>query len=322
MVGHGGAGPPACLIHPMLPRFLIVLLSLAQAAVFDGAGNKIRDGEVIRSKPAWRDFNSNNPEKLSGVGVLGAPWVGDVCTATLLDTGSASGPAYILTNAHCNFFAHWGLDFLRPDEVRTHRWTGYSVTFHHYMDLPASQRKSFSLKEITYITESRTDLAIYELNASLEELAKQGIRPVRVSKTRPAQGDRVKLIGVPLLYVAADQKSLHISDCALLEVASLKNGSYEAPESVRHQCASLPGFSGGPLLSSKGEIVLLNSHGSDDEAGDADCTYETRPCERVGGELVVRPELNYGQYVDRLPTCFHDGKFDLSLKACGLPKAN
>lgn len=310
----------------MSRAFVLILawfsLMSGHAAIFDERGRKIPDRDAPTSKVAWKDFIKKNELGLSGVGVLGAPFVGDVCTAFLVDTGHAEGPAYVLTNGHCNFFAHYGFDFLGPTEFREHQTTSFHVTFNHYPDVPTAQRKIFPLNELTFVTESGTDMALYRLRESLTELRAQGIRPLRLSSRPSVNGARVALIGAPLYYVLAEQKSLHISYCTLLGTVALKNGTYSAPESVAHQCSSLPGLSGGPLVDLQTrEVVLLNSHGSDDaSAWEAPCSYESRPCEvRPGRAPVVNPAMNYGQRVDRIAGCFDAwGAFNRTLKNCGL----
>lgn len=306
----------------MVSLFVVAYAAFADAAIFDAAGKKIPDSDASTTKIAWRKFSQSNPEKISGIAVLGDNTIGNVCTASYIDTGNPDGPAYVLSNGHCNFFEHWGFDPLRADEVRQNQTSSYFVTFNHHADVAAVERPVFKIRKLTYITESQTDVALYEIDTTQAELRKKGIRPLKISSVAPKKGDRATLIGIPLLNVDDDQKTLHASDCDLLETVALKNGIYDAPKSVRHRCASLPGFSGGPLVSS-GEIILLNSHGSaDDSRGDADCSYETRPCEVESGKKpVVREDLNYGQFVDGIAGCFgKDGKFDLSRNQCRLPK--
>lgn len=297
----------------------------ASAAIYDSAGVKLPDHEASGNRVAWRPFERNNVDGISGVGVLGDHLVGDICTASLIDSGHADGPAYILTNGHCNFFAHYGFDALKATEVREDRSTKYHVTFNHYMGTPAHERRRYKLKRLTYVTEHLTDVAIFEVDARLATLERDGIRPLKLSRFAPIEGTPVQLIGIPLLYVHPSQKSLHTSDCWLGHTVALRNGIYSAPESFAHKCDSLPGFSGGPLISRvTGEIVLLNSHGTaDDAASAAPCAYESRPCEvNADGSVVVRPELSYGQRVDTIAGCFDaTGRFSLRESGCGLSRS-
>lgn len=317
-------------------RSWIILSSLCLAAcsvrnaessptrsLFDAQGNKIAESEANSALPAWRPLDP--ADGITGVGVLGASFVivdKDVCTAFAIDTGVPSGPAYVLTNAHCNFFEHFGLDPLEAGEFRVDQATTYFASFNHFVAVPATQRRKLAFRRLAYVTESGMDLAIYEADATLAQVAGMGLQPLKLRSTRPQAGDTVRLIGVPLRTRDEDKQSLHISTCKVGGVVSLKNGIYTAPQSVKHECNSIPGFSGGPLLADDGAVVLINSHGTDDFSDDAPCTYATMPCEvSQSGETKVDRDVNYAQFVDGIARCFDAaGKFDLGQAECGLPR--
>jgi hypothetical protein len=298
-----------------------------EKAVFDANGQKIPDAQAGGARTAWRALDKNT-DGITGVGVLNATIVftnQDICTAFLVDSGNDDGPAYVLTNSHCTFFKHWGFDRLKATEHRVDQpVSSHFVMFNHFVDVPEKQRVSFKLKKVTYMTEYGTDVALLEVNATLKTLKDQGIIPLKLSATRPATGEAVRLIGVPLFHVSWSRNSLHISSCTVGRNAVIENGIYKAPESVAHQCSSVEGFSGGPLISiATGEVVLLNSHGAaDSSSGDAPCTYATRPCEVLSnGTKKVWNDLNFAQYVDGISGCFAaTGIFDLARTECKLPK--
>ena len=295
-----------------------------QKSVFDAEGQRLPDHDADSNRVAWRPLR-READGITGVGVLNAPIllaIPDICTASLIDTGATTGPAYVLTNSHCTFFEHWGFDPLKPDEFRTDRATSYYVTFNHFAGVPADLRMRYKLRRLTYTTEAGMDVAIMEVEATVAELLAKGIKPLKLRAKRPPFGEPVRLIGVPLVLVSEEKMTLQISECTIGRVAKLRNGIYSAPESVVHRCSSVPGFSGGPLLDAAGGIVLLNSHGATEDSSDPPCTYATRPCEVMpdGSEVVV-VEANYGQYVDRMAGCFGpDGRFDLARPDCRLPK--
>lgn len=298
---------------------LTATLSISSAAVFDRDGNHIPDWRAWSGHVDWEVVTPQ--DDLSGIGVLAVWPLGDVCTASLLDSGPDDGPAYVLTNAHCNFFEHLGTDPLDPDEHRLDQPTSYHMVFNHYVDVPRAQRIQLPLRRLAYITEHHTDVALYELEASLGEVRELGLVPLALTSEPPEPGDRVALVGVPLLYVPGALQSLHRSYCDVQQTVVLRNGDYLAPDSVVHQCSSLPGFSGGPLLSAEHEILLLNSHGVDETLPLPDCTYESRPCEVLpDGSTEVRPERNYAQHVHGIGSCFDErGRFGLELPGCALP---
>ena len=291
-------------------------------SLYDAQGRKVDESTANSSIPAWHALTPS--EGITGIGALGVTFGvvdPDVCTAFLIDTGVPSAPAYAVTNAHCNFFQHLGTDMLKANEFRTDRKTDYFIVLNHFVSVPESKRQTIPFKRLAYITESTTDVAIFETTKSIAEVTRMGFRPLKLRPTRPKLGDRMRLVGIPLRTSTYDQQSLHISSCNRGDEVALRNGIYSAPQSVKHKCSSIPGFSGGPLLGDDGTVVLLNSHGTDDFSNDKPCTYETMPCEvRANGQVVVDKDMNYGQYVDGIAACFTKGVFDLSPKNCTLPK--
>ena len=298
-----------------------------EKAVFDAHGQKVPDSEAGGPRTAWRSLDKS-ADRVTGVGVLNATIVftnQDICTSFLIDSGNKSGPAYVITNSHCTFFKHWGFDRLKSNEFRIDQpVSNHFVMFNHFVDVPENQRMRFKLKKIAYMTEFGTDLAILEVDATLQTLIDSGINPLKLRKTRPGFGEPVRLIGVPLFHVSWSRNSLHISSCTVGRTAFIQNGVYTAPQSVTHQCGSVEGFSGGPLISdATGEVVLLNSHGAADSAYfDAACTYATKPCEVLSdGTKKVWDNLNFAQYVDGISGCFESsGVFDLKRLDCRLAK--
>jgi hypothetical protein len=302
------------------------------AAIFDRNGSLLPDSQALSDAVNWRYLDSS--DKITGVGVLSAPIVGDICTGFLVKTDVSNGPAYVITNGHCNFFAHYGFDMLGAKEFRINRQTDYKITFFHRKDVPEKERVTYQLRRIVYITEHLTDLGIFELQseksrsaATLKELASRGIQGLKLSQRKVKQGESARLVGTLLFFPGMDWwdhsvRTVRLSPCRLQETVELKNGAYSAPQSVVHQCSSLPGFSGGPLLDERGEVVLLNSHGNTQDSKDPDCSYETKPCEVLSdGTFELREDRNYGQRVDGIASCFNkSGVFDLSATECLLPK--
>lgn len=311
--------------RPTLPALFVVALAVAlvpaagHAAVFDAEGNLVPDERAGDGAAAWTAVRVE--DGVTGIGALHMAGFGDVCTAFLVDTGVDAGPAYVATNAHCNFFEHLGFDPLAPDEVRTDQWTSYEVVFDHFVEVPAARRTHLWLRRLTYVTEAGTDLALFEVWHTQAEVRAMGFAPLQLAPAAAPAGARVQLIGIPLLHVPARMQSLQRSGCTLGEDVVLRNGDYLAPDSVVHACSSIAGFSGGPLLDEAGRVALINSHGATDASDDPDCTYASRPCEvEADGSTVVREDRNYAQRIHGLAGCFDDGgRFDLALPTCTLP---
>ena len=149
-------------------------------SLYDSSGMKIHESEANTDRPAWRPLTK--ADALTGVGVPGTSFVffsADVCTLFLIDTGVPGGPGYVVTNAHCNFFEHLGLDPLGAEEVRTNLQTTYFAQFNHYVDVPEDQRLSVALKKLAYITENGLDLAIFKTQRTLAQTQADGVQPSR-----------------------------------------------------------------------------------------------------------------------------------------------
>lgn len=299
--------------------------TLAQdKGIYDRDHNSLPIDQVNSSLVDWRALDKSR-DGITGIGVLNLPAVVtsvDMCTAFLIDQHVDHAPAYIVTNAHCTLHAVFAP--LKTNEVRQNEDTSFEVVFNHFVSVPANQRKRYKLAKLVYYTEKGMDLAIFQLEKTLNRLKKDGIKPLTVSPKKPASGPNAHLVGIPLLRVPEDQKSLHITGpCRLFGNAHLKNGIYEAPRSVIHNCSSIEGFSGGPVIdAASGEVVLINSHGDAGDSTDAPCTYASRPCEvDANGATNVVPKRNYGQYLDAISRCFNTaGRFDVSRPTCDLPK--
>ena len=293
----------------------------ADKSLYDSHGDKIDESQTNSDLPAWRPLQPS--DGLTAIGALGVA-LGivdpDVCTTFLIDTGVPSAPAYALTNGHCNFFQHFGFDPLKATEFRLHQATDYFAVLNHYVSVPENDRVKIPFKDLTYVTESDVDVAIFATTKTIAEVKAMGYSPLHLSPVRPYVGQNIRLIGIPLRTAAYDHQSLYVSSCKVGDEVSLRNGIYAAPHSVKHKCSSIPGFSGGPLVADDGMVVLLNSHGTDDFSNDPACTYESMPCEiRASGELVVDKTTNYAQYVDGIAGCFNAaGLFDLTGPHCTL----
>jgi Trypsin-like peptidase domain len=309
----------------------ILLLSCQQGsnsskvnAVYDRDHRPLNISEVNSGKVAWRPLNKIT-DGLTGIGVLNLPLIftnQDICTIFLIDTHVDSGPAYVMTNAHCTLH-HLLFNPLGPTEFRTTEDTSFEAIFNHFVDVPASDRKHYTLEKLVYYTEFGTDLALFRLENSLGQMKADGIQPLTLATSIPSAGTKVQLVGVPLLRVPQDERSLHITDtCELSGTVTLRNGAYTAPRSVIHNCSSIEGFSGAPLMDvNTREVVLLNSHGDAGDSHDAPCTYASQPCEvDRDGSVHLEPTRNYGQYLVPLSGCFDNlGKFDLRAPHCALP---
>src|SRR5262249_2746396 len=154
-----------------------------------------------------------------------------------------------------------GFNPLGPKEVRVRERTDFVATFRRLKRVAVSDQLTFRLKEISYYTERDTDLAIFRAEESLGYFLRLGIRPLKLAKRKLTKGSPLRIVGAPLARVSESEHYLRVSDCRAGASVALKNGPYRAPFSVIHQCSSIEGFSGAPLVDPKTlEVYLINSH--------------------------------------------------------------
>jgi hypothetical protein len=311
-------------------RFLTVLIGYflannAFGAIYDAKGVRLSDYDANSDKVHWTAVSFKSPQHISAVGVLKTPYFGDICTATFMDSGHDEGPAYFISAAHCNFFSNWNKDDLSAQHPQLGLPTKFYIALNRFFDAKSEDQIQVPLTCIAFISEHHTDLSLFQSELTQGELRKKGITPLKLALQKPEVGDSLELIGIPLMYVVPWNRVLYSSQCQALYITPLLNGEDTLPESYAHKCASLPGFSGGPLINTKThEISMINTHGSDQLSSlwAKDCQYAARACEILpNGQRQVNDDVSYGQAVAPLSHCFNaKGIFDLSLKSCQVRK--
>jgi hypothetical protein len=131
------------------------------------------------------------------------------------------------------------------------------------------------------------------------------------------------MIGVPQSGVQRVKRFLRRSTCQLTGRANVREGGYEWFGSFRHQCSSVGGSSGSPMISvGTHEIVAINNTGVDDSALDSpECAID-RPCEvAADGSVHTDYMSNYAERVTDIPSCFDaEGVFSLDVAGCKLAR--
>ncbi|MFJ4452380.1 trypsin-like peptidase domain-containing protein [Pseudomonas sp. NPDC089392] len=218
----------------------------------------------------------------TGVGRL--IWKNRHCIGTLLDsrddTHGTSGPAYILTAGHCAGGVNGKVIVDQPI-------TG-SIAFNYFIDTK-DQRHTVRLKRTVWNSLQGADLALLELDATLEELLAQGITPLKLGRS-PASGSAVHVIGEP----SSISKGLRLSTCTERFHSTASVGNWVWRNVRRNDCQGLDeGASGGPVMDvgSHGLVSIANS------------LHDT--------EVGAIP-------LNRLQGCFNAGQADLELEACQL----
>lgn len=137
----------------------------------------------------------------TGVGRL--TWRNRLCIGTLLDSRDATfgttGPAYLLTAGHCAGGVNGKVIVDLP-------LTG-SIAFNYFADTQ-DQRLTVPLKRTVWSSMQGADLALLELDATLDELLAKGIRPVKLGPSSTST-NRVQVIGEP----SSLGKGLRLSSC-------------------------------------------------------------------------------------------------------------
>lgn len=167
---------------------------------------------------------------------------GSTCTATLIDTRTDSsaetGPAYVLTSGHCLYRKHNGLILVDQPVTGT-------VTFNYFADT-VEHHQPFALKRVNWSSMQGVDLAVVELQASLETLIAAGIEPLQLAQEAPYAGTDVLTVGAPLGFKSPQ---LRLAACSHELSAEFIEQPWVWRHTVRNQCKDLRmGSSGSPVL--------------------------------------------------------------------------
>ncbi|GAB7531655.1 serine protease [Pseudomonas sp. 3A(2025)] len=228
---------------------------------------------------------------------------GRSCTATLIDTRSANSavtaPAYVLTSGHCLYRKHNGV-ILDNEPV-----TG-AVTFNYFADT-LMQQQPYPLKRVIWSSMQGVDLAIVELDTSLNSLIQAGIQPLKAAEEIPATGTDILLVGAPLPF---ETPYLRLAACTLQSAGAVIEHPWVWRHNLKNQCLDVEtGSSGSPVVTrdSNQVIAVLNT--------------TTLSSTGKNPNLVQTPDArsgNFGNPVDYLRRCFVDGEFKADPRICPL----
>ena len=295
-----------------------LLDGVVNAAIFDRSGRKIPDREVNSPQVNWQMLSTTAGRKYNGIGLIDVNY--GVCTGFFFSTGiHPTAPAYVLTNGHCQ----GSFSKLPSDrEIIVNRSTKTNFIVNYFHDFKPN-RLTIPVKRMVYGTMKNNDIAILELTKTQRELTKAGIIPLQLATKPAVTGEPLIVVGVPSQGVRDELNFLHSTTCKTGESASVKEDIYHWQQSIRHRCSIIGGMSGSPMISLKTNQVIgiINTGVNDSAAKQPQCSLN-RPCE-VGknGSIQTFPHENYGQLVDRIPTCFdRRGIFNLSQSSCKLER--
>jgi V8-like Glu-specific endopeptidase len=302
------------------------LVSPVAAAVFDRQGKTLSEAKLDHNQVNWQLLNSQNSRTYNGIGLIKIRDFSSCTGFFIQPKPSATAPAYVLTNAHCIDLLE---NLLPPNEIvvdRTLRRYGRSPALLTYIPGYFANvdrgRSTYSVKKVLYATMKNNDVAILELSISQKDLIASGINPLQLAEKPAEVGTKIDVVGIPGESIPSTRQYLHRVNCSMGATVWVKEGGYNWKQSLRHRCSLLGGMSGSPMITTAGNKVvgIANTGGGTGGRRSQLCTLDN-PCE-IGKDDQPKPTVNfnYGQLVDRLPSCFTQGVFNLQQLSCGLEK--
>lgn len=230
------------------------------------------------------------------------------CSGSLvkLETSKDTDKAMVLTNGHC-------VEFGFPPPGSFYYGRNSRARF-GLLNTQGQTVSSANASQLIYATMTKTDMALYKLTESYEEITRRtGIRPVTMSSQRPNKGDKIEVISG---YWKRGYS------CAIDGFAfQLKEGNWVNEDSIRYTnpgCEVIGGTSGSPILLAGSRTVLgVNNTGNENGLR---CT-NNNPCEiDEKGNVTYQQGLSYAQQTYWVYSCLNsNNEFDLSVSGCLLP---
>lgn len=233
------------------------------------------------------------------------------CTATLIDTrgdkSDGDSPAYVLTSGHCVSFDSLNITADTPSDGH--------IDFNYFHDT-ADRQLRYDLKQVNWSSMRGQDLAVIELDASLQSLIKAGVQPLRLADNAPEIGNDLLIVGAPSQF---DEKGLRLSACSLVSSETLIEHPAVFPEFYKDQCRGLkPGSSGSPLLDRQSNQVLAVVATTTADALAENRCFGDAPCELENGQPRWASASNYSNPVGMLAQCFVEGRFAPQAEGCDM----
>lgn len=257
-------------------------------------------GEGLENNSAYIVLTNNGThDHWRGIGRVNIG--GSSCTGTLLDTrgvaSDANSPAYVLTAGHCISHTNGEVILNKPTK---------GVVIFNYFAGTQGQRQAYKVSKVSYSTVKSRDLAIVELEATLETLIQHGIQPFPLASTLPTEGSNVLNVGAP------SGKTMQLAACTLEKGGPVINQPWVWPYMVMNGCTGVKGGSSGSpmLIRDTNEVVALltvSTVGQRSIEGSA-----------VPGDPTLEYESSYGNEVTFLNYCFDHSTFDANAVGCDL----
>ncbi len=232
------------------------------------------------------------------------------CSGWLIDTHSADGPGYLVTNGHCT-------------QSRNGPSTEVGV------DLPTDGFVAFGrggrtaplpvpAERVAYSTMNGTDIAVIELAATFGQLTNDGVRAYRPAALLPA-GRLAVNVGVPVEDVPDSQVAPRLGQCVTGHQVGVVELGWFFDDAQAVDCPGiLGGSSGSPLFDRTDRVVGMINTTTVGASPGGTC-WLNKPCERTDAGVVPVPDTSYAVSVAGLDSCFSGGRFALT-ENCPLPR--
>lgn len=291
-------------------RSLIGACCLASLAPFSTSAAVADFGDGLTNLSASKVLLNaqGQAQHWSGVGRIRSE-TGSSCTATLLDTRSSDSPpeapAYLLTNGHC-INKQNGLMITDGEIAGT-------IEFNYFTD---SAPLSYPLKRISWSSMQGVDVALVEVQPTLQTLIDAGIQPLRLARKMPETGRDILWVGAPL---AAGTGHLRMSACTLQQATPILEQPWVWRHTFADQCDGTDtGASGSPIMTRDSQEVfgVLNTS-TRPSVGDTFDEQAVQP-PLPAGYPVLAENTNFGSPVTLLNDCFAAGVLITDASRCRL----
>jgi V8-like Glu-specific endopeptidase len=223
-------------------------------------------------------------------------------------TSKPTDTALMLTNGHC-----YGSSFLGAHQVVVDKPAVRDVEL---LAADGSDLANIQTVKILYATMDKTDVALYSLGLTYQQLQNQyGVPALTIASSRATPKDE------PISVISGFWKIQY--DCHLNGfVYRLHEDVWTWRESLRYAdndgCDTIGGTSGSPVVDASRTMIGINNTGNDD--GER-CTLDN-PCEENrAGKITVHQGRDYGEETWGFYTCLTANRtIDLHKSGCLLAK--
>lgn len=218
--------------------------------------------------------------------------------------------ALVLTNGHCFTSGVFGGGMPKPGEVIT------NLTVKRNMKIYDKQMKLFPITatKVVFATMTDTDVAIYELNQTYDEILKKyKISSFDLDTVRPQVGTAIDIVsGYWDRGYSCDIDAF---------IFKMQEGGWSFKDSIRYTdgCETIGGTSGSPIIERGTRKVIAINNTANEDGGR--CSVNN-PCEiSTEGKVSAVKGKKYGQQTYNIYSCLRaDFSIDLNVEGCTLPK--